>query len=301
MKQKVNNDKFINKAKSIHGDKYDYSKVNYINSRNKIIIICLEHGEFEQSPDKHIYSKNGCPKCSGRYKLTNDEFINKAKSIHGDKYDYSKVNYVNIKNKIIIICPKHGEFKQQADSHINQKSGCPKCVNKHNYSNYEFIERANKIHNDKYIYDEINYINNYTKVNIICPLHGSFTQTPSNHLSGKGCTVCSIPKNELILKNLLNEKNIKYHHQHTFDNCKNVKLLPFDFYLPDYNICIEYNGKQHYEPIEFFGGEVGLLKQNKRDNLKIKFCKENNIKLLIIKYDENTVDMFNYYYDLFIL
>ena len=294
----VNIFEFIKKAKIIHGDKYDYSNSTYINMKSKVKIICSEHGVFEQIPDKHIYSKQGCPKCSNKFKLTTEEFIKKAKIIHGDKYDYSNSTYINAKSKIKIICPEHGVFEQQANSHINQKSGCSKCSLKYSYNNDEFIEKAKEIHGDKYNYNKINYINNYTKIEIECPIHGVFNQIPTNHLSGKGCEICSIPKNEVVIKNLLDKNNIKYYHQYTFEDCKNVKLLPFDFYLPELNICIEYNGKQHYEPIEFFGGDEGFNKQQKRDKLKVKFCNENNIKLLIIAYNENTIDKF---YSFFIL
>ena len=131
----------IQKAKEMHGDKYDYSKVEYTGIDNKIIIICKEHGEFKQSPVCHINRQNGCKKCADKMNgkklmITTEEFVQKAKEIHGDKYDYSKVEYTGIYNKIIIICKEHGDFEQGSNVHI-RSGGCPFCVNKTEAKLYE--------------------------------------------------------------------------------------------------------------------------------------------------------------------
>jgi len=123
---KLTTEEFIKKAKKVHGDRYDYSKVNYTNNRNKIIIICSEHGEFKQAPQKHLNGQN-CPTCTGNVKLTTADFIRKAKEKHGDKYDYSKTEYKTQKFKVIIICPEHGEFEQNPSAHLYGHGGCPKC------------------------------------------------------------------------------------------------------------------------------------------------------------------------------
>jgi hypothetical protein len=187
---------FIIKASLIHGDKYEYSKVNYTNSKEKVIIICKIHGEFEQRPECHINRKSGCPKCFGKYKLTNDEFIKKAITIHGDKYDYSKINYINFDSKIIIICKHHGEFEQSPNKHIIQKNGCPKCAidkraNLRRKPIDKFINQSMLIHNNKYDYSKVEYKNSNTNVIIICKTHGEFLQTPVTHISGNGCNKCS--------------------------------------------------------------------------------------------------------------
>jgi ribosomal protein L36 len=185
-------EKFIEKAKGIHGDKYDYSKVNYINANTKIIIICKKHGEFYKTPSKHTNSKQGCAKCSGFYIPTTDEFIKNAKLIHGDKYDYSKVDYKYSNENVIITCKVHGDFLQRPGNHINSKQGCPKCAGNINKSSQEFIEEVIKIHGNKYDYSKVNYINANTKVIIICKEHGEFEQIPSSHLNGNGCDKCAI-------------------------------------------------------------------------------------------------------------
>ena len=188
---------FIETARKIHGDKYDYSKVEYINNSTKVCIICPEHGEFWQTPNKHL-SGQGCRKCGikrvweKRGRITTEEFINKAKKVHGDKYDYSKVEYKNNSTKICIICPIHGEFWQTPSSHLGG-CGCPKCSGLERLDTQAFINRAKKVHGDKYDYSKVEYINMNRKVCIICPIHGEFWQTPVNHLKGKGCSKCVRP------------------------------------------------------------------------------------------------------------
>ena len=135
----LDTDSFIEKAINIHNDKYDYSKVNYINADTQIIIICREHGEFTQIPDFHINRKCGCPKCANN-KVDLSDFIKRANKMHGNKYDYSKVEYVNNRKHVIIICKKHGEFYQTPDIHINHNCGCPNCINKTEYKFYEKIK-----------------------------------------------------------------------------------------------------------------------------------------------------------------
>lgn len=182
-------DEFISKAKNIHGDKYDYSLVKYVNMQTKVSIICPIHGQFEQTPAKHLLGR-GCRKCAGNEKLTKDEFISKAKNVHGEKYNYDIVNYINAKTKVDIICPTHGVFSQIPDLHLSGK-GCPKCGGKFCQTQDEFISRAKLIHGDKYDYSKVKYIRSYKKVDIICPIHGLFSQTPNNHLHGYGCLMCS--------------------------------------------------------------------------------------------------------------
>jgi hypothetical protein len=187
---KLTSEDFIEKAKQIHGDKYHYDKVKYINNRTKVIITCPIHGNFEQSPNSHI-DGNGCLKCSGAKKLSKEEFVEKAKQIHGEKYNYDKVKYINNRTKVIIICPIHGDFEQSPTGHLQQGQGCSSCSGKKKKTTEKFIQDAIKIHEKKFSYEKVNYINNSTKVVITCETHGDFEQTPKNHLNGKGCDKCS--------------------------------------------------------------------------------------------------------------
>ena len=187
--RKLTTEEFIEKAKVVHkGNKYDYSKVEYVNNRTKITIICKIHGDFEQQPNNHLIGCD-CPKCKGKNQTTED-FIIKARQVHADKYEYSKANYTSSSAKITIACKEHGEFEQTPNDHL-KGHGCPKCANCKKLTTEEFIYRANLIHGDKYDYLQVNYISNNTKVIITCSMHGEFEQTPINHLSGYGCSSCA--------------------------------------------------------------------------------------------------------------
>jgi len=203
--KKSTTEQFIKKAILIHGDKYDYSLVDYKHSQSKVIIICLIHGEFEQSPSSHLSGK-GCPKCKVyEQRSSTEEFIQKAILIHGDRYDYSLVDYKNNKTKVIIICPVHGEFLQIPNNHL-KGYGCQKCKDDgQRSSTEEFIKKAILIHGEgKYDYSKVYYKQSQTKVIIICPIHGEFQQEPSEHLRNKGCPICSII-NMLNMNNRYNQ------------------------------------------------------------------------------------------------
>ena len=193
----MNTQEFIEKAKKIHGDKYDYSKVEYVHSHTKVCIICPKHGEFWQAPRHHL-NGNGCPYCAGKIRLTTEEFIRRAKEVHGDKYDYSKVEYVHSHTKVCIICPKHGEFWQMPLHHL-KGGGCPNCVGNKRLTTEEFIRRAKEVHGDKYDYSKVEYVNARIKVCIICPEHGEFRQTASEHLRGQGCPKCAQEKKKIAV------------------------------------------------------------------------------------------------------
>jgi len=280
--------KFIKKAKQIHGDKYDYSLVEYVHNAIKIKIICPNHGIFIQLPSNHLNRKSGCPQCTGLTILTITEFIEKAKQIHGDKYDYSLVDYKNNRTKIKIICPKHGIFEQTPNSHLSKKTGCPICSKNKKLNSIEFIEKAKQIHGDKYDYSLVDYINNRIKIKIICSEHGVFEQRPNSHLSKKtGCPICKSSKGEIEIINYLIKNNIIFESESIILNCKSINVLPFDFYLPEYNIYIEYDGIQHFKPINYFGGKKAFIELKKRDKIKSKYCHDNNIKLIRISYIDN--------------
>lgn len=287
MSKKITKEEFIEKANSIHNNKYDYSKTEYIRRDKKVIIICPVHGEFEQFPFNHIKG-NGCYLCSKNKKLTQEDFINNSNIIHNNFYDYSKVEYINSNTKVIIICPVHGEFKQLPNNHMSGH-GCYECsLEKLSKSKFltteEFIKKSKDVHNNKYDYSKVNYINSYVKVCIICPEHGEFLQTPNNHMNNsRGCPICKSSKGELKIKSWLDSHNIDYFQEYKFGDCKNEKQLRFDFFLPSYNLCIEYDGEQHHMVRSVFG-EKEFLKTQERDQIKNQYCLDNNIELLRIPY-----------------
>ena len=282
---------FVKKANEIHKDKYDYSKVDYINKKTKVCIICPEHGEFWQTPEKHIDRAQGCPKCSGRGKTTED-IIEDFRKIHGDKYDYSKVDYKKWNIKVCIICPEHGEFYMRPNHHL-KGIGCPKCSDKYHMSTDEYIEKANRIHSYKYDYSETVYINNKSNVYIICPKHGGFWQNAKHHLKGSGCPLCCQSHLERDTEKFLVEKEIKYEREKRFEWLGRQRL---DFYLPEYNSAIECQGIQHFKPVSF-GGNLDaneLFKQIRRnDERKKLLCLQNGIKLFYVNFDEDIVNKLN--------
>ena len=203
-------EEFIARAKKVHGDKYDYSKVVYKNSTTKICIICPEHGEFWQVPSSHLQGI-GCPFC-GHRSLTDEEFIIEARKIHGDKYDYSKIGLKDRDGRRCIICPEHGEFWQKKSAHLRRKRACLLCSGNKKLTTEEFIERARKVHGDKYDYSKVVYESSHKKVCIICPEHGEFWQEPDNHFRW-GCKKCQTSTLEKIVRGFLTSLDISFEEQ----------------------------------------------------------------------------------------
>ena len=345
--RKSNTDEFIKKSENIHGDKYDYSLVEYKNNNTKVKIICKIHGEFEQIPrshtsgircskcslgtitseifikksnkkhrDKYDYSEVnesefqntkpvkiictdhgpfflepryhlngvGCSKCSGNRKLTTEEFILRSKDKYS-KYDYNydKTIYNGYFNDVTMTCKKHGDFVVNATSHLNGVSHCNLCSSRKKWDFDYFIENANKIHNNKYKYDKSTYVNSAAKTKITCEKHGDFWQLPESHIRGMcGCPTCRESKGEVATSVFLTENNIEYVRHKKFDDCRHIHVLEYDFYLPELNLCIEYDGIQHFEPRERFGGQAEFEKIQIRDGIKNKYCENNNIQLVRI-------------------
>lgn len=357
MSKKITTEEFIEKAKKIHGDKYDYSKVEYVNSQTKVCIICPEHGEFWQIPNSHLlgfgcakcakkklgetfkktteqfieeanivhngkydYSKTdykgkdakvciicpnhgefwqtphnhlngaGCPKCkyenfSEKYKDTTETFIEKARLVHGSKYDYSKVEYIDSHTKVCIICPEHGEFWQKPNNHIHGW-GCAKCSGQYKKTTEQFIEESKNLYPEKYTYDKTEYVNTKTPLIITCKKHGDFKVYPNDHLRGQECPECTIYKLEGDIKSMLDKEKIEYVWQYSNEYLGNQRL---DFYLPKYKIAIECQGEQHFHPVKFFGGEKKHLIQKAWDERKKTICLENNVNLFYYTSKKNFI------------
>ena len=296
-------EEFIEKAKKIHGDKYNYSKSVYINSKTPITITCPIHGDFKQIPNTHL-NNHGCPKCgtikNGQaLKSNTSTFIEKAKQIHNNKYDYSKTEYINSRTKVIITCPVHGDFEQLPSIHL-RNHGCPKCgVLVNSKTTEQFIKDAKEVHGNKYDYSKSEYKGWNIPICIICPEHGEFWQLPSDHTSHmNGCPKCNKPKGEIVIENYLIQHNINFIAQYkiNIDNTINKSGKAYiDFYLPNYNLFIEYNGDQHYEYVPHMhnGSILNFNKQQNRDQYIRDYCQNNNIKLIEIRYNRNAQEILN--------
>ena len=216
-KQKTT-EEFINEANKIHGALYNYSKTNYVHALTKLIITCKKHGDFEQCPNKHLRG-SGCHKCSHSSKRkTHEEFINEANKVHNNLYDYSKINYINSNTNICIICKIHGEFEQIPSNHLKGQK-CPKCSGR-NKTTEDFINEANKVHNNLYDYSNVNYINATNKIIITCKIHGEFEQSPTNHLRGNGCHKCS-GRNKTT-EDFINEANKVHNNLYNYSKSKYI-------------------------------------------------------------------------------
>ena len=280
MPKKLTTEEFINKARCVHGDKYNYSKVDYINSSTKVCIICPEHGEFWQAPQSHL-NGNGCYLCgvskrAKKKKKNVDDFIREANIIHGGKYDYSKVEYNGNNDKVCIICPEHGEFWQKPNNHIHGW-GCSRCSKTYKKTTEEFIQESKLVFGDKFEYSNCVYTTRKNKVTITCKKHGDFTIYPGDHLRGQGCPLCTISHLENDIKNILTKNKIKFIWQYSNEKLGAQRI---DFYLPEYKIAIECQGIQHFVPIKFFGGEQKHSMQKAWDIRKRKICEDNGVLML---------------------
>jgi hypothetical protein len=299
--KKSNIDEFIEKAKKVHGDKYDYSFAEYINCHKPMKIFCKEHNVFfMQNSNNHLQGQN-CP-CGkieriskSNTKYTQLDFIKLAQKKHGKIFDYSLVEFKDVKSVVKIICKKHNYvFNQVADNHLRSIHCCPECLKEkskrtNKKTKEEFIKEAVAIHGDLYNYDYVNYINGDTKVKIYCKQHkGFFEQIPRSHTHSKcGCYICNSSQGEVAVKTFLENNKIKFEQQKKFKDCKLKNHLPFDFYLKKYNAVIEYNGIQHYEFFKYFHKiEEEFNKRKERDKIKKEYCLKNNIKFIEIPYWE---------------
>ena len=192
---KSNTEEFIKKAKFIHGNKYDYSLVQYLNNKTKVEIICnIEgHKNFMQTPDAHINKGNGCPECKKcKLSYSTDTFIKKANKVHSNYYTYQSTVYTLAGNAVTVTCPVHGDFSVRANQHLAGQI-CMKCdIANKTKSVEEYLLEAAAIHNDKYDYSLVNYTTNKEQIRIVCPMHGEFKQRASDHLAGAGCPGCAV-------------------------------------------------------------------------------------------------------------
>lgn len=364
--QRYTTQEFLNSVRTIHLNKYDYSKVDYVNSQTKVEIICPKHGSFNMKPNSH-YNGQGCPRC-GRIDAKNNialdysVFLERAELVHHNRYVYQKDTYVNYTSKMNMFCDEHGFFEQTPHSHISMKTGCPKCgvlntakknqigwdavhdlflvahgskyeydqktftdvsskmkikCSRHGWFSQkphihyggsgcikcayvesgekkqidfkEFVSRSILKHGYKFNYDKAKYTDIFTPIEIECSKHGAFFQIPVNHYKGSGCPRCISSRGETLVRVILEQQNIRFEEQKTFADLTHKNKLRCDFYLPDYNTVIEYNGLQHYEPISVFGGIEALIQTQNRDIVKYNYLEANKINLIIIRYDNDNM------------
>lgn len=299
MNVKYTTESWVKQVKEKWHFNYDYSKVVYKGSKQKVCIICHEkdengneHGEFWQEANSHKFHGKGCPKCANNQKKDTNQFILESIKIHGNTYNYSKVNYQGTHIPVEIICPIHGSFYQAPNHHL-KGSGCPKCNTGQfiNLTTEQWIEKAKKVHGDQYDYTKVNYVDCLTPITIICKEHGEFKQLPRAHLQGRGCPRCHLKSQSKLfekLKTIFNCEEFVWEY-----NDRWLGKQRIDIYLPKYKIGIEYQGEQHFCPIDIFKGVEGFKIRQIRDKLKLEKCIENNVKLFYINYNYTEDDFGN--------
>lgn len=299
MPRRLTQEEVLKRIIEVHGDTYDLSLLQYKNSRTKVEIRCRKHGTWEAGVEQ-LFRKQGCRECYLEQKPEKqrkgfDYFIKRARESHGTKYNYTKQDYIDLGTKIQIKCPTHGAFSMLPSAHIGnaglKPQGCPDCAvikvaDLKRMSVNEFIEKANKKHAYKYDYTSVKPFQNQNDfVEVICPTHGVWDCHVGNHISvGSGCPDCNNSRGENAIRLLLIKEGIEFIAQKSFKDLKHKGYLKCDFYLPKYNTVIEYNGRQHYEPVKAFGGVKALKETQERDEVKRKYLQENGISLIEIHY-----------------
>jgi len=271
-------DKWIEKAKEKHGnDRFDYSKVEYINAYKEINIGCKTCGKyFKQSPTSHMNSEIGCDWCRKKHVYTTDEYIEEAKKIHGDRFDYSKVDYKSATEPIIIICGVHGEFLQTPSDHKNQGSGCKKCSNVYSPSTEEWIKWALDIWDDEYDYSKVDYKYASEKVIIICKKHGEFKCSPNNHIHATnptGCPSC-VRKGEGLVAEFLKSEFGEYSKEYTPPFLESRRM---DYIVPKIDTCFEIDGEQHFRQVWNWKSPE---EQRHNDIDKMQMCIDNKKNII---------------------
>jgi len=297
------NEEFLNEINNIFGNKITILEM-YKNAKTKIKVRNNVTNEIIYVLPNNLLINNYKTDNESRSNKQKNLFIKKMNKIFENKFTIKKFIYNRNKpNRVILFCKKHGEFEKRSSS-VLEGYGCPKCsYDRIRKTKKEFIEEVKEIHLDKYNYSKVEYKNNRTKVCIICPVHGEFLQSPKQHTRGEGCPYCNESKGERKISYFLKKRNIIFKRQKKFMKCINLKTnrqLPFDFYLSEYNILIEYDGEQHF--IENNCGyftEEKILKIKERDLLKNKFCIENKFMLYRIPYTKFNIiqDILKYILD----
>jgi very-short-patch-repair endonuclease len=280
---------FIAQARDKHGEKFDYSQVRYVNAKTHVRIGCPKHGWSEQLPHVHL-TGSGCPRC--RYERMAKsrarpwgDVLQQFREVHADRYDYSQVRYANLTRKITIVCREHGPFRQRPYCHA-AGHGCPRCKYERfsaaqRLSLEEILQRFREVHGDRYDYSRVVQVKNCThQVTIVCSAHGPFRQSVAHHARGAGCPACGESRGERRVARTLDRLGRAYIREKRFDTCRDVRPLPFDFFLPAERTLIEYDGRQHFVESDRFD----LVAIQRHDAIKTDWAQRHGMRLLRIPY-----------------
>ena len=280
-KMSLSHDEYVNRVKNINPNIEVISQ--YTNSENRVKFHCMVDDYVWSALPYSILRGSGCPRCSSRERYTAVDFIKKANKLN--KKIKVIGEYINKDTKIKCTCQNEHEF-EMLPGNILKGQGCSICSGIATRTQEEYIREVSEINKDIEVLET--YINASTPIAHMCKKCYTIWRPRPNHvLEGHGCPVCNSSIGERIVKNYLDSNCINYIQQYKFQDCKDIHRLPFDFYLSDYNILVEYDGIQHFQPVEMFGGVEEFEITKKHDNIKNNYCILNNIPLLRILYDED--------------
>ena len=259
-------------------------------------IMCPTHGEFSQLPKNHL--RCGCPKCgidsyASSQRMSEVEFMERVKAIHGSRYDYHTLNYRSFHTKLAVVCPKHGPF-DISPAHLLEGNGCGRCgrdkaADKLRCTAVDFISQSRAVHGDRYDYSEVRYVPTDRKWELKCPTHGKWLVSHSNHVSrASGCPKCASSIGHELVREVLQTLDVDFVEE---AKVRGGGRLRFDFSLPSFSLLIEYDGMQHFRPIDLFGGESAFKRQRLRDRRKKELARKNGYKLLRVTYRQSASDI----------
>ena len=267
----------------------------YANALTPILHKCKIDGyEWNAQPSNVLFG-TGCPKCAGKIQKTHKDYVYEVSIINPDIEVLGK--YIDSKTPILHKCKIHDIQWETSPCNILRRHGCLECKKekiriKNNKTHEQYVHEVSVINSDIKVIGT--YINARTPILHRCLRDGyEWNTLPDNILNGTGCPRCNESSGERKIRQLLDQYTITYEYQKTFSDCRDIRTLPFDFYLPDYNLCIEYDGEQHYKPIAHFGGNEAFERMVKHDNIKNEYCKNNGISLLRIPYFKNVEEELN--------
>lgn len=314
-KRRLELDTLIARISNKFGKKYEIDTTSIVSASSPIKLRCKTHGWFQKTIG-NLESSNGCPLCSNENSskiralnamLTSQEVIDRFQKVHNFRYDYSKIKYAGIMNSVEITCFTHGSFHQSVTSHLQGK-GCPKCGAERKrqaqfLSQGDLYDRLKILNGDIFIYPPNLGLELRSNTPIICRQHGLFCQPLRIHLSGNGCPECSQSLGAKRVSEWLTKNEIEYVTEAHIPVGKKGLPLRADFFLPEYNTYIEYNGEQHFRPISFFGMDEKTSlhvfeEQKERDRVKENWIIENNYELVRIRYDQNEAEVLSNYFGL---
>jgi very-short-patch-repair endonuclease len=284
---------FLDRARVLFGDTYEYDESTYTNMKKLMKINCSQHGWFIKSPCRHLKGE-GCKKCSfiksSRLRtLPFVDFVRRSKETHGDRYVYDESCYRSTNRKAGITCSIHGVFWQLPRRHM-QGHGCRTCAFEStasikSISFDEFVRRSRENHIVQYEYIKDSYLNLQNRVRIVCPVHGEFSQKAADHIRGSNCSLCRISSGEEAIARCLRMLGVSFEPQKSFEDLAFKYRIRFDFYCKDHNVLIEFDGLQHYAMIPTWHKTVdAFLRQRMYDAIKTLYCEENGIRLLRVCY-----------------